>query len=65
MGRIKVNASNVASLIGKNPYKSREEAVNEVLLDNGFLEEDQEAIELIEEIQQLFGEYDAGQVGGD
>jgi hypothetical protein len=51
MGRIKVNASNVASLIGKNPYKSREEAVNEVLLDNGFLEEDREAIELIEEIQ--------------
>lgn len=51
MGRIKVNASNVASLIGKNPYKSREEAVNEVLLDNGFLDEDQDAIELIEQIQ--------------
>ena len=51
MGRIKVNASNVASLIGKNPYKSREEAMNEVLLDNGFLDEDQDAIELIEQIQ--------------
>jgi len=51
--RIKVNASNVASLIGKNPFKTQQDALNEVLLDNGLLEEDVEATELIEEIQSV------------
>ena len=51
MPRIKVNASNVASLIGKNPFKTQQDALNEVLVDNGLLEEDVEAIQLIEEIQ--------------
>jgi hypothetical protein len=51
--RIKVNASNVASLIGKNPFKTQQDALNEVLMDNGLLEEDVEAAELIEEIQSV------------
>ena len=51
--RIKVNASNVASLIGKNPFKTREDALNEVLVDNGLMCEDAEAIRLIEEIQSV------------
>jgi hypothetical protein len=51
MVRIKVNASNVASLIGKNPFKSRHDAIDEVLIDNGLLQEDVDATELIEEIQ--------------
>jgi predicted phage-related endonuclease len=51
--RIKVNASNVASLIGKNPFKTREDALNEVLVDNGMVDEDVEAAELIEEIQSV------------
>ena len=51
--RIKVNASNVASLIGKNPFKTQQDALNEVLVDNGLLEEDVEAIQLIEEIQAV------------
>jgi len=51
--RIKVNASNVASLIGKNPFKTPQDALNEVLLDNGLLQEDVEATELIEEIQSV------------
>ena len=51
--RIKVNASNVASLIGKNPFKTREDALNEVLVDNGLIQEDVEAIQLIEEIQSV------------
>jgi predicted phage-related endonuclease len=53
MTRIKVNASNVASLIGKNPFKTQQDALNEVLMDNGLLEEDVEATELIEEIESL------------
>lgn len=53
MMRIKVNASNVASLIGKNPFKTRDDALNEVLIDNGLIYEDVEAIELIEEIQSV------------
>lgn len=53
MMRIKVNASNVASLIGKNPFKTRDDALNEVLIDNGLICEDVEAIELIEEIQSV------------
>ena len=51
--RIKVNASNVASLIGKNPFKTPQDALNDVLMDNGLLEEDVEATELIEEIQSV------------
>jgi hypothetical protein len=51
--RIKVNASNVASLIGKNPFKNQQDALNEVMMDNGLLEEDEEAAELIEEIQSV------------
>jgi hypothetical protein len=51
--RIKVNASNVASLIGKNPFKNQQDALNDVLLDNGLLEEDVGATELIEEIQSV------------
>jgi hypothetical protein len=51
--RIKVNASNVASLIGKNPFKTQQDALNEVLMDNGLLQEDVEATELIEEIQSV------------
>ena len=51
--RIKVNASNVASLIGKNPFKNQQDALNEVLLDNGLMQEDVEATELIEEIQSI------------
>lgn len=51
--RIKVNASNVASLIGKNPFKTQQDALNEVLMDNALLEEDVEATELIEEIQSV------------
>lgn len=50
---IKVNASNVASLIGKNPFKTQQDALNEVLIDNGLMYEDVEAIELIEEIQSV------------
>lgn len=49
--RIKVNASNVAALIGKNPFKTREDALNEVLIDNGLLQEDEEAVALIEEVK--------------
>jgi hypothetical protein len=51
--RIKVNASNVASLIGKNPFKTQQDALNEVLMDNGLLDEDVEAVQLIEEIQSV------------
>jgi hypothetical protein len=51
--RIKVNASNVASLIGKNPFKTQQDALNEVLMDNGLMDEDVEAAELIEEIQSV------------
>lgn len=51
--RIKVNASNVASLIGKNPFKTPQDALSEVLIDNGLLQEDVEATELIEEIQSV------------
>jgi hypothetical protein len=51
MMRIKVNASNVASLIGRNPFKTRDDALNEVLIDNGLMREDAEATELIEEIR--------------
>lgn len=51
--RIKVNASNVASLIGKNPFKTQQDALNEVLIDNGLMQEDVEAIQLIEEIQSV------------
>jgi hypothetical protein len=51
--RIKVNASNVASLIGKNPFKTQQDALNDVLMDNGLLEEDVEATELIEQIQSV------------
>jgi hypothetical protein len=51
--RIKVNASNVASLIGKNPFKTQQDALNEVLMDNGLMQEDVEATELIEEIESL------------
>jgi len=51
--RIKVNASNVASLIGKNPFKTQQDALNDVLMDNGLLEEDVEAAELIEQIQSV------------
>lgn len=51
--RIKVNAFNVASLIGKNPFKTQQDAFNDVLLDNGLLQEDVEATELIEEIQSV------------
>lgn len=50
---IKVNASNVASLIGKNPFKTQQDALNEVMIDNGLIEEDVEATELIEEIQSV------------
>ena len=53
MPRIKVNASNVASLIGKNPFKTREDALNEVLVDNGLMQEDLAAVELVEEIQSM------------
>ena len=53
MPRIKVNASNVASLIGKNPFKTREDALNEVLVDNGLMQEDLAAVELVEEIQLM------------
>lgn len=51
MNHLKINASNVASLIGKNPYKSAEEAMNEVLLDNGLIAQDENAIEIINEIE--------------
>jgi hypothetical protein len=51
--RIKVNASNVASLIGKNPFKNPKDALNEVMMDNGLMEEDEEAAELIEEVETL------------
>ena len=51
--RIKVNASNVASLIGKNPFKTQKDALDEVMIDNGLMQEDVEAIELIEEIQSV------------
>jgi len=51
--RIKVNASNVASLIGKNPFKTQQDALSDVLMDNGLLEEDVEATELIEQIQSV------------
>ena len=51
--RIKVNASNVASLIGKNPFKNQKDALNEVMMDNGLMQEDEEAAELIEEIETL------------
>lgn len=51
--RVKVNASNVASLIGKNPFKTQQDALNEVLIDNGLLQEDVEATEFIEEIQSI------------
>jgi hypothetical protein len=53
MTRIKVNASNVASLIGKNPFKTPQDALDEVLVDNGLLQEDVAALELIEEIQSV------------
>ena len=53
MTRIKVNASNVASLIGKNPFKTPQDALDEVLIDNGLLQEDVAALELIEEIQSV------------
>jgi hypothetical protein len=53
MTRIKVNASNVASLIGKNPFKTPQDALDEVLVDNGLLQEDVVALELIEEIQSV------------
>jgi hypothetical protein len=53
MSRIKVNASNVASLIGKNPFKTQHDALNEVMIDNGLMSEDVEAIELIEQIQSV------------
>ena len=51
--RIKVNASNVASLISKNPFKTQQDALNEVLMDNGLMQEDIEAVQLIEEIQSV------------
>jgi hypothetical protein len=51
--RIKVNASNVASLIGKNPFKTQQDALNEVMVDNGLLQEDVKALQLIEEIQSI------------
>jgi hypothetical protein len=53
MTRIKVNASNVASLIGQNPFKTPQDALDEVLIDNGLLQEDVAALELIEEIQSV------------
>jgi hypothetical protein len=51
--RVKVNASNVASLIGKNPFKTPQDALDEVLMDNGLMQEDVEATKLIEEIQSV------------
>ena len=48
-----MNASNVASLIGKNPFKTPQDALDEVLVDNGLLQEDVAALELIEEIQSV------------
>jgi len=51
--RIKVNASNVASLIGKNPFKTQQDALSEVMMDNGLMQEDVEAVQLIEEIQSV------------
>lgn len=53
MRTIKINASAVAALIGRNPYKSREEAISDLLVDNGIVREDLEAKRAVEELQAI------------
>lgn len=61
MTSIKVNCSNVAALIGKHRFKSREEAIEEVLVDNALCDTviDYDAIAALELIQESSSYVDA------
>jgi predicted phage-related endonuclease len=50
---MKVNASAIASLIGENPYKSVEEAIRDVLLDNNLIDVEDNSDQILDELEKL------------
>ena len=50
---IKVNASDVAALIGKNKFKPKEEAIVDLLVDNNLVDVEVESIQPMYELQSI------------